>query len=428
MPMRIQALAITILSVLSISYVQAATESSCEGTHKYILIHGIGGSASSFKDMKGALEAQESCSEAYHFNYKTKDSSLIVNDFSKELNQFIKDLPNSKNKKDITLIMHSQGGLVGLNWLIQAHKNSEGFDKDQVERIKNYISLSTPFLGSDFAMMGESVFFSLGLDSNIISPFGKRQLHNMKYGSSFYQGLIEFFTSKEGLKFQEFVRKNIKVLNISAMAPYKDYVFTKHVSQFFEGDLVVNTPSMKLNFLYANWTDQKEAKHKRFSLGEFAHSYGTHMEAGPGDGIAEVPSECKEISKCDHEGYLSMRQFLDQDQPINDESIGSNIRGFDLHIIATFPEELKSLDEAEVTMQLSENISLSNYRLKGASQTPVNIIGNKAYFIIKGTIVSDRIQENATLVLDHPDLQETTTKVTVEKGTATFIKADFSNK
>jgi uncharacterized alpha/beta hydrolase family protein len=88
---------------------------------KYILIHGIGGANSSFGYMKESLDRQYPCSKVYYFSYETQNSSLTTIDFSKQLDKFLETLPVPTHKiKDLNFIMHSQGGIVGLNWLMNS--------------------------------------------------------------------------------------------------------------------------------------------------------------------------------------------------------------------------------------------------------------------------------------------------------------------
>ena len=65
----------------------------CDQPNQYfIMIHGIGGTAGTFGDMKETIEARVECSEGRYFEYDTGDSTLDVPKFAEELGYRIKHL------------------------------------------------------------------------------------------------------------------------------------------------------------------------------------------------------------------------------------------------------------------------------------------------------------------------------------------------
>ena len=75
----------------------------------------------------------------------------------------------------------------------------------------------------------------------------------MQYGSLQYQWQLKELVDDQ--EFAMYLKNNIKMLNIVGITPDSNEIASSadfYQTQFFEGDLIVNTPSMKLNFLYVH--------------------------------------------------------------------------------------------------------------------------------------------------------------------------------
>ncbi len=422
--------------ILLSSHSYANTEEKCSKAQAqhYILIHGIGGSQGSFGAMKEALASHIKCSKTYYYNYETGDSGLNTVDFAKGLNQFVSELPAS-GKKDINVVMHSQGGLVGLQWIINSYQENEGFAGNQVKRLNHYISLSTPFWGSDIASIGRGFFFGLGVDDNKISPFGKEQLMQMKYGSMQFLNMMDVLATASDSGLQKFLKEEVKILNIRGMMPHSRRVMKNMGgSQFWEGDMIVNTPSMQIDFNYANIVDTEytagysdEVQMKSFDFGDDAHASGTHLDFfslfGGVYGIVDVPDDCVELAECDHPGYKTLLDFVQTGAVNSNNEIKKVVQGFDLHLEIEYPEDLALAQDITVAVSHNEEIDLSNYRLDGDLQKPLRVYDEKVFVLIKGSILNSNSNNGfVDIEIDHPEIETRTLRIPVEKGKVNYLK------
>jgi hypothetical protein len=413
---------------------------------KYILIHGIGGANSSFGSMKETLEKHYPCSKAYFFSYETENSSLTTIDFAKNLDKFIEKLPVPKhNKKDLNFIMHSQGGIVGLNWLMNSFLNSDGFTKRLSSRVNYYISLSTPFWGSDFALMGKSVFF-LGIDENLISPFGKTQLEHMKYGSEFYRKNINILSNPKNSDLRKFLKDEIKMINLGGVIFDLGGIFKAinySNSQFFEGDLVVNTPSAKLNFNYAEDLNQdyksdelSTPKLIKYNFAKTTDVDAIHMGIIPGIGdygIAEVPEKCRYKGLCDHPGYNVLTKFIDTKKVPTNNKLKKFIKGFELHMQVKLPKTAIHINDLKIRIRNAKTngVSIAHYRFSFDDQLHIDLKDDTAYFLVKGSITAENMDKTKLfLEITHPDMRTKYIEVGIEKNKVTHLKTlvDFKNR
>ncbi len=433
----LKSITLIILSIFGFNIsANSSTPKDCQLNETFILIHGIGGSQRSFWKMKESIEAKYPCSKAIEFSYETRNSKKTTLDFAKKLDKLISNTKQTK-PKDINLVMHSQGGLVGLNWMLNSFKKQKGFHKSNLLRLNRYISMSTPFWGSDYALMGKTVFYSLGVEDNIVSPFGKKQLHYMKYGSSFYMNMIDYLTSEESDDFKHFLKNDIQMLNIIGAVPLPKILADSKFAQFYEGDMVVNVPSMKINFNYAQTQNKSYSPHNieialaepiNFASESYAH--GAHLKMLPNaPGIVFVPSSCIKFEECEHRPFLNLINYVETQNVDSNEEIHESIRGFDLHVIVDLPKGLEDLeDDLEIVALDSkdESISLSRYLFRHTEQEPLQIIDNRAYFVFKGSIMTDAIDDTVhfDFKIKHPQIKSRIIRTYVQKGRITFLKTN----
>lgn len=423
-----------------IEKVNASTQCA-NGIEHNIMIHGIGGSDASFGSMDNALTRNMECSKSHFFVYETKDRFLTNNDFAKSLSLFLNNIPKTKDK-DINLIMHSQGGLVGLTFLMNSFDRLKGYNHAHLKRINHFVTMSTPFWGSDFALMGGKVFFNFNLTKNGISPFGEVQLEDMEYGSVFNQTQQNKIFKRSSSEFLHFLKNEVKILNISGMAPFSKRFMRNIDSQFFEGDLIVNIPSMNLNTLYASTDDldynsntSQSLDTKKITIGQQAYATGTHLEVyygTLGHGIVDVPRDCVDISECEHPGFLTLFNFLNSTEVLSSERIEKIIKGFDLHVKVTFPKEVTSLEKSFINLTSKNKLSvdLSHYRMNINDYEPISINKktNTAYYLLKGNIWSSLKSTQLEFKINHQEIEPRTLSLEVEKGKATFLDTNVKLK
>jgi hypothetical protein len=426
---------IIVLSSICSNVFSEVNECEVLGNDHFILVHGIGGSKESFAYMKDVISKDIQCSIVHEYSYETEDSTLTTVDFAKGLDKLVKSIDQSK-QKDINIIAHSQGGIVSLLWMVNSIKGTEGFTKDLALRMDSYNTLSTPFWGSDFALMGDYVFFSLGVEDSAVSPFGKAQLEHMKYGSSYYQYMMFELINPENEKVRSFLKNDLRVLNVMAMLPklsgYSNFIG----AQFFEGDAIVNVPSMTLDFNYVKTNlDEYDDKIQKLTVNEFRiadKSYVTasHLALAPTvQAVAEVPVECLIPNKCEHIPYNSLKEFYLNNLVRNDTNISNNIQGFELHVIVDLPPSFKPENNIEMQLLSSDGISMSYYLLGDTNQTPLSIIDNKAYFLFKGSIMGTGVSSaQIELEINGKLLKTRAFSTTVDKGITTFVATHVSAK
>lgn len=157
---------------------------ACETKNHIFLIHGIGGGKSTFGSMEEYLNKYDSCFVTSTFIYDTGNSFLSTYDFANSFHSFVTDRVKSGviNVNDkISLVMHSQGGIVGTIWLNMIRQTDMGL----FSQIDSFITLSTPHWGADMANLGKKILFTLPESwDNPIAPMGRIELNEMSYGSA----------------------------------------------------------------------------------------------------------------------------------------------------------------------------------------------------------------------------------------------------
>jgi hypothetical protein len=285
--------------------------------------------------------------------------------------------------------------------------------------------------------MGKAVFF-LGIDENLISPFGKTQLTNMKYGSEFYRKNLDILIDPKNEKLRNFLKNDINMINLGGvvfdLAPLFKAIHYRR-SQFFEGDLVVNTPSAKLNFNYAedmniNYKSDElsEPKITSFNFGEESVVDAIHMGVIPGIGdygIAEVPEGCLIKTSCDHPGYNIFTKYIETKEVETNQELAATIKGFELHIQVKLPKTAMYLGDLKIRIRNAETagVSVSHYRFSFGDKSLIALQDDTAYFLIKGSLTQENINRTKLfLEIEHPQMRRKYIEVGIQKGRVTHLK------
>ncbi len=275
--------------LLSILLYTSSSFANCKGTHYIYLIHGIAASGTTFGSMAETLEKQllDQCIKIKTYEYDTGNRFKTIWDFAKK---FEKESVFNKLKKDDTfsMVMHSQGGLVGLAFLELA-KVSPNFHK-----IDSFITLSTPFHGAHVAKWGD---FFLFIDGRL-SPFGKQELIGMKYGSLNYYQLIN-------------AQKNL--LPQTRALSFGGYSF-KHGGLLGEDDNIVPVYSSRTNSIFLD--ARAEYKNNELTCGAqplnsvpYILVKASHFKFDR-HGIAKIPPECINDINCGHPALIPIIDHL----------------------------------------------------------------------------------------------------------------------
>ena len=401
---------------------------ACEKTTEhFVLIHGIAGLDSHFGSLEKTLEAKIKCAQAHHFSYKTSNSSLSVTDFANEVGEFIKSLPKGTKKKDLNLIGHSQGGLISLEWILLNYENDP-----VVKRLNRYITLSTPFWGSDFANLGNAILYPFGAQRNLISPAGRVQLVDMKYGS-----FKSFVTLNRLIKARSFISENIQVLNIAAMAPFSLNWLENRESNLFEGDLIVNIPSMKLDSIFAidhsfNYDEDEIIKSKimKTNIAKEVHTRGMHIDFILGDGedfhgVADTPKSCIKSEVCSNPSIDALLKFVKGETPKGNIEISNSVKSFELKVHVQVPFGYETDDITVSVLNETDQIKIRE-AVFGDESEPISKDIGGGTVMLRGSIMQKNKDIDLILEIKHPYLKTKKVSVRISKGLTTFLNTGLA--
>lgn len=271
----------------------------CDSRNHIFLIHGIGGGKGTFGSLEKILNAQSACYQARSFEYDT-GSERTPKEFSQAFHKYISAFSIGPQDK-VSLVMHSQGGLVGVFWLnhLLQEKN------ELLNKIDAFITLSTPFWGASTARVGKALFYSLPrkYETNPLSPFGRNELNEMSFGSA---------TIHEMSQSLENTFNSVPKLRPLAVAGMR----RKPSPTLGEDDLIVPTYSMRPNRIYFKEDLSLFNRQARSPASNFVQTNDVPFVMVPADhirltqaGVAFIPEKCEKDLEC---GHPSLKLILDQ--------------------------------------------------------------------------------------------------------------------
>lgn len=390
-------LLLTLLFKVSLSF----ASDECSSRNHIFLIHGISGSEKTFGVMGEYLDKLNECNITTAFEYDTGNSSLTTVNFSESLDNFIVST-TEKNKfkasDRISLIMHSQGGIVGSLWVLYAKSNRP----DLYSKIDSFITLSTPYWGSSMANYGGHFFFTLPEDmDNPISPMGRLELREMNYGSVTINFLNENFD-------RLFRDTHIRFLAVGGMK--------RGVNAYYgESDTTVSAYSSNPNHIRvkANLTDEVRLD-ENMDVVPYVPVRATHFKLEI-PGVAELEKKCLTTEKCDHPsiGHI-VNQLEGKELSFNKDEY--TFRKYRIHLYIKGFEDIESLSDLKVVVKRPKG---SNVRL--------------ALQVRNGELLSDSLNGilnsesgEVTLEFSLKGKKIKSLKVPVRGGFSTFI--DFNLK
>lgn len=257
---------------------------SCESTRDIYFLHGIASKKSAFGAFEEFVKKTHSdeCVHTYFFEYDTGNNKLGIEDFSKSFTKFIDSSNKINTPSKISIVAHSQGGLVFLDWLIHALENKSGPEYEIASHIDSFVSMSTPFYGAAIANIGRKV-------GAYVFPFlGKRELEQMSFGSLFNYKIFKALTNEE-LGLREYLSK-ISYLDIGAVIPQSSFLKKYFDTKNFEGDTAVGVASSNLNSLFID--NNEVLSHLNFSPFYPVNAVHGKFTLLGVKSIARVPKEC----------------------------------------------------------------------------------------------------------------------------------------
>lgn len=270
-----------------------------------VTIHGIGANASVFGYLAEALQIHWTSSDELQyksFEYQTGDDQFSTQDFADQLDLFLKSKCQLNEFDQLTIIGHSQGGLVALLWLFKSFKRKSPL----LGNVKSLITLATPFWGSKIAELGSSIYQLWDrTGKSFFLPTGKIEMAEMTFLSDTIFFIRQLLISPEHQDFQNFLKNDINFFALGAYAKalmrLREFIGGP---SFFESDGAVCIPSSRPDFYYLENSDTdyspadilkldqfKKSDYATFGVVQAVHHTFASIE-GPIFGIAQIPKAC----------------------------------------------------------------------------------------------------------------------------------------
>ncbi len=301
--------------------------------HIIYLIHGIGGNKSHFGYMLPALRRiLQSADPSYQYviqnvEYETGHEVKVVTDFAGDLAAKI----NRAHKRGfgpddkISLIMHSQGGLVGAVWMFQSLTGNPDYSPPEIiKRLDSFITLGTPFWGAKMAVWGaEMKALTRQLGINIPVPFGSNQLDQMSFGSDMIFDFRQAMIDSEYRHHIDDLRRQVRFLNVVGVADVLNPlgIFVSGVNQY-EDDGAVPLASARFNFIFQKSIkddypdgDRLTLEHSdEVDMAPYVVVNALHFSPVPDmtnfPGIAQIPQGCVRDENFPHPTFGYVWQHL----------------------------------------------------------------------------------------------------------------------
>ncbi|MCA9401708.1 MAG: hypothetical protein KC713_08780, partial [Candidatus Omnitrophica bacterium] len=230
--------------------------------HIIFLIHGIGGNRKHFgftgKALHKILNAKDPHTKYIikPIEYDTGNNDKTPYDFARDIDLTIKRYTaqaDFKAEDKFSMIMHSQGGLVGSIWIFQSMLSSPGYSTPEtIKHLDAFITLGTPFWGAKTAQWGHDIkLLTQKLGVEVPLPFGRRELEQMSFGSDMIYDFRRAVIDEQYKGFILQLEEQVRFLNVVGVADIMNPlgIFVSG-SEKYEDDGAVPISSARFNFLY----------------------------------------------------------------------------------------------------------------------------------------------------------------------------------
>ncbi len=376
------------ISLCGIVRGEESMEMKHKSKHTIFLIHGIGGNKTHFGEMDKALKSvlnrkgEEVEYSVVNVEYDTGNDNKTPYDFAKDINTIIqKTTASGKFQKQdkISLIMHSQGGLVGSIWLFQSMQSTPGYATPEIiAQVDSFITLATPFWGAKTAQWGSEIkSLAKRLGSDLPLPFGQKELEQMSFGSDMIYDFRQAMINPEFKPIIDYLRKNIRFLNIVGVADVLNPlgIFISG-SEKYEDDGAVPLSSARFNFLYLKSLKDHYEQGDRVRLKEtqsiemspYIVVNALHRSPVPDlknfSGIAQITKDCIRNEYCEHPSFKYIVDHLrGKKVSQRDEKLG-DFKTFLIDINVQLPKDRKFK---------KEDVEMKFFKLDGGSLKDSNI-------------------------------------------------------
>lgn len=257
-----------------------------QGREIYFL-HGIASKKEAFGSFDSFVkkihsEQKSECVKTFFFEYDTGNNKLGIPDFSKNFSDFLKKNHSLNSNNKISIVTHSQGGLVFLNWLIDTLNGDHShFDQSVTKSIDSFLSMSTPYYGAAIANIG------LKARAYVFPFLGKIELEQMSFGSLFNYKIFKAMTDDQ-LGLISYL-ENLNFLDVGAVIPQNSF-FKKYFDlKSLEGDTAVGVASSNINGIFIKDDQIKNLNLTSFYPVNAVHGKFTLLGV---KSIARVPKKC----------------------------------------------------------------------------------------------------------------------------------------
>lgn len=321
--------------------------------HFIFTVHGISGNEKTFGDLPLVLKTHlDRLVPAYDHRilnhvYSTGNDHFNTYSFSHMLGKRIKTTlelnPNPLNK--ISIISHSQGGLISWIWYLKSLEKEEDYAPyyDQAKKVEAFMTLGSPMWGSKLANIANDKGLlkkvkQLAEKLSLSTPLlGIKELQEMAHGSD----TIYRFRIKSIIANQNNIDVPARVMPVAGVFPNSNDEKVRNLGVFYrtllmwgeriagynehhrlESDLAVNLPMARYNFFYSplkfkgdhlDISDFNIFKNKKYDQLVLVESPHLSWDQKSFYDIAEVPAECltiKDGKTCTHPSYPYILNFL----------------------------------------------------------------------------------------------------------------------
>lgn len=304
--------------------------------HYVFLVHGIGATPKTFGPMEEALSReaagfnQQIDWKFSSFTYETGNDTKNVVTFAKELGDFIatkfKENGGLYPGDKYSLIMHSQGGLIGLNFLLNSFKENPDFHPELKLHLDAFISLGTPYWGAKIAIFANRMMPILSyLKIPLSDKWGAEELTDMELGSDFGAQMRFELMSPSNRGVIQAIKQKARFLVFSGVTERLNFLAPLASGKGrYEDDTAVPIPSSRMDFIYYsdldNYHEEVQASDFNQTLLVEPENYivvnAFHSSPFPQNkdapGIAKLPERCRFISyvDCNHPTYPMLVEHL----------------------------------------------------------------------------------------------------------------------
>ena len=295
--------------------------------HTIFLIHGINGNKTHFGHMVKALRrllSEMDPDTRYvikNVEYETGNDEKAPYDFAKDLAAIVNETTRSiffNDNDKFSLIMHSQGGLIGSIWLFQSMLDTPEYSpSSSIDHLDAFITLGTPFWGAKVAQWGyELKVLAKRLRIKIPLSVGEQELFQMSFGSDMIYDFRQAILDPQYNEIIDKLRGQVRFLNIVGVADILNPIgiFVSGVGQY-EDDGAVPLASARFNFLAVQSikNDYKDndrvgiEQTREINLAPYVVVNAMHRSPAPEQenffGIAQVPKKCINDENYGHPTY-----------------------------------------------------------------------------------------------------------------------------